>query len=106
MFHFALANSGANASPNINVRTVTMKGKKKIIDTVKLSEAERQVLQLLVEGFSIQEIMTKTGLPKTSVDRRLSKVKQKLQLFDRIALAKWAIRNGIGSLETHREIPF
>ena len=49
----------------------------------KLSEFERQVLQLYLSGFSYNDIIDKLNVSYKSVDNALSRVKQKLQNFNK-----------------------
>lgn len=49
----------------------------------KLSEFERKVLQLYLSGFSYNDIIDKLNVSYKSVDNALSRVKQKLQNFNK-----------------------
>ena len=65
---------------------VLMEENKKELDQMmsdKLSQFERQVLQLYLSGFSYYDIINKLSVSYKSVDNALSRVKAKLQNFKR-----------------------
>lgn len=64
-----------------------------------LSARERQVLQLIVEGRTSAEVALQLSLSPKSVDTYRSRMMRKLKLEDLPALVKFAIRNGITSVE-------
>jgi RNA polymerase sigma factor (sigma-70 family) len=61
----------------------------------KLSPREREVLQLVVEGKSTNEIAQITSLSRSTVETYRSRLMQKLDINDLTELVKFAIRNGI-----------
>lgn len=64
-----------------------------------LSPREREILQLVVEGRSSQEIAASLSLSPNTVDTYRSRLMQKLGINDLPSLVKFAIRHGITSLE-------
>ena len=64
-----------------------------------LSQREREVLQLLAEGNSSKEIAVHLGLAVTTIETHRRQIMDKLQLRTVAALTKYAIREGITSLE-------
>lgn len=64
-----------------------------------LSPREREILQLVVEGKSSQEIAQTLALSPNTVDTYRSRLMQKLEISDLPSLVKFAIRHGITSLE-------
>lgn len=64
-----------------------------------LSPREREILQLVVEGRSSQEIAQALSLSPNTVDTYRSRLMQKLGINDLPSLVKFAIRHGITSLE-------
>lgn len=64
-----------------------------------LSLREREVLQLVVEGRSSAEIAGELGLSIKSVETYRSRLMQKLGISDLPGLVKFAIRQGLISLE-------
>lgn len=64
-----------------------------------LSKRERQVLQLVAEGYSSARIAATLNLSPKSVDTYRSRVMQKLHISDAAGLIKFAIQHGITSLD-------
>lgn len=62
-----------------------------------LSTRERQVLELIVEGYSSIEVATSLSLSPKSVDTYRSRVMRKLGIGDMPGLVKFAIRHGLTS---------
>jgi DNA-binding NarL/FixJ family response regulator len=65
----------------------------------RLSSRERQVLQLLAEGRSGAEIATTLSLSPKSVETYRARMENKLGLHDLASLVKFAIQNGVISIE-------
>jgi DNA-binding NarL/FixJ family response regulator len=57
-----------------------------------LTDREREVLKLLADGLSIKDIAARLGLSVKTVDVHKSNVMRKLDIHDRAALVKYAIR--------------
>jgi len=64
-----------------------------------LTDREREVLQLLAEGRSHKEISGKLFISVKTVESHRKNIMEKLQLFTIPELTKYAIRNGLTSLE-------
>ena len=64
----------------------------------RLSRRERQVLKLVVEGKSTQEIATHLHVSPKSVESYRSRLVAKLEIEDLPGLVKFAIRNGVTTL--------
>lgn len=60
-----------------------------------LSSRERQVLQLTAEGYSSRSIAEKLDISAKSVETYRARVMQKLELTDRPALVRYALRKGL-----------
>jgi DNA-binding NarL/FixJ family response regulator len=60
-----------------------------------LSEREREVLKLIAEGHSGQQIATMLFISEKTVDRHRSNLLEKLALRDRVDLTRYAIRIGL-----------
>jgi len=60
-----------------------------------LIEREIQILQLVVEGLSNEEIGARLSLSDQTVKKQLSNVLQKLHLTNRVQAAVYAVRKGI-----------
>ncbi len=65
----------------------------------KLTEREREVLQLLAEGFSTQQIARELHISNKTVRVHRTHLMEKLDLNNMTELTKYAIRRGIVSLE-------
>jgi len=64
-----------------------------------LSPRERQILQLVVEGESSAEIASALSLSRKTVETYRSRLMRKLDISDLPSLVKFAIRQGLTSLE-------
>lgn len=64
----------------------------------RLSAREREVLKLIVEGSTSNEVAALLGLSPKSVDTYRSRLMTKLGIEDMPSLVKFAIRNGITSI--------
>lgn len=60
-----------------------------------LTEREREVLTLIAEDFSNQEIANMLGISVKTVERHRENMMRKLNLHTRIELTKYAIRKGL-----------
>jgi len=65
-----------------------------------LAPRERQILQLLAEGDSSSEIARKLHIATTTVDSHRRNIMKKLDLHSVAELTKYAIREGLTSLES------
>ena len=61
----------------------------------QLSVRERQVLQLVGEGFSTKKIATLLGISVKTADTHRTKVMAKLDIHQTAGLVRYAIRNGM-----------
>ncbi len=66
----------------------------------KLSERERQVLQLVVEGKSSAEIAKVLYLSVKTVETYRSRIMEKLEISDLPSLVKFAIQHGLITLDS------
>ncbi len=65
----------------------------------KLSDREREVLQLTAEGYAIADIADRLHLSRKTVETHRKSLMLKLELFTVAELTKLAIREGLTSLE-------
>lgn len=65
----------------------------------RLSSRERQVLQMLAEGHVVADIATTLSLSPKTVETYRARMMEKLDIHDFASLVKFAIQNGITSLE-------
>lgn len=64
-----------------------------------LSERELEVLKLVAQGFSNQEIAAELVISERTVGTHVSNILQKLQLANRTQAALYALRRGLASLD-------
>ncbi len=64
-----------------------------------LTERQREVLKLLVEGYSPKEISHKLGISVKTVETHKSQLMERLNIYDLPGLVKFAIKNGLIKLE-------
>jgi DNA-binding NarL/FixJ family response regulator len=67
--------------------------------TARLTSRERQVLQLLAEGLTSREIGDRLDLRLPTVETYRRQIMDKLKLRSIAALTKYAVRNGLTSVE-------
>lgn len=65
----------------------------------RLSSRERQVLQMIAEGKAVSDIASTLSLSVRTVETYRARLMEKLDIRDVPSLVKFAIRNGITSLE-------
>ena len=88
-------------NPDI-IRIVVEGFRRKIPDTAMfqvLSAKEREVLQLLSEGHSSKEIANRLGVTSKTIDTHRQNIMDKLGLRSVAALTKYAIREGLTSVD-------
>lgn len=66
---------------------------------VDLTEREKDILRLLSEGATNQEIAARLSLAEKTVESRLSVIFQKLQINNRVQAALYALRTGLATLD-------
>jgi two-component system response regulator NreC len=65
-----------------------------------LTEREREVLKLIADGWSNQEVAQKLVISVKTVERRRANIFAKLNLHSRTELVKYAIRKGLIEVES------
>ncbi|MEW6734635.1 MAG: helix-turn-helix transcriptional regulator [Acidobacteriota bacterium] len=68
----------------------------------KLTEREKEVLRLLADGYSNEETADILQLSRRTVESHRAHIILKLQMSDLAGLVKYAILNGLTSIEQHR----
>ncbi len=66
----------------------------------RLSSREREVLQLLAEGKTSQQIARRLFVSRKTVDTHRQHIMKKLDLYSVAELTKYAVRKGLTSIET------
>ena len=74
-------------------------GVEEVVSLETLSARERQVLELVAQGFNNQQIAEKLNLSHKTVARHRERIMSKLKMHSRTELVKFAIRTGLVSLE-------
>ncbi|HEY9906226.1 MAG TPA: response regulator transcription factor [Thermosynechococcaceae cyanobacterium] len=59
-----------------------------------LSERELQVIELVADGLTNQEIAGKLEISKRTVDNHISNILDKTETDNRVALVRWALQWG------------
>lgn len=66
----------------------------------RLTSRQREILQLIAEGFATSQIAAKLHITQSTVEKHRINLMQELQIHNIPDLVKFAIRKGIVSLET------
>ena len=69
-----------------------------------LTDREREVLTLIAEGYTNRQIADQLVVSVKTVETHRTNLMQKLDLHDRTDLVKYAIRQGLISLEAEDEV--
>jgi len=64
-----------------------------------LTNRQREILRLLAEGMSTRDIAELLSISAKTVETHRSQLMQKLDIFDVPGLVKYAIRNGLASID-------
>ncbi len=64
-----------------------------------LTDREREVLQLIAEGFSTKEIAQRLGLSVKTVDNHRTNMMRKLDLHNVASITRYAMQNGLVDME-------
>jgi DNA-binding NarL/FixJ family response regulator len=70
------------------------------MNAASLSPKEREVLQLLAEGYATKEIADRLGVSSKTIDTHRQNIMDKLQLRSVAELTKYAIREGLTSVDS------
>ena len=70
-------------------------GKSDLINYGKLSDREKEVLQLVAEGYSSKEVAEKLYISPKTVENHKANIMRKLNIRDRTGLTKYALRLGL-----------
>jgi DNA-binding NarL/FixJ family response regulator len=64
-------------------------------DTPRLTERETEVLRLVAKGLTARQIATRLVLSHRTVENHVQSTLRKLQLHNRVELARYAIEHGL-----------
>lgn len=59
-----------------------------------LSERELQVIELIADGLTNQDIAARLDISKRTVDNHISNILEKTSTSNRVALVRWALKWG------------
>lgn len=90
---------GTGVSDVLVADYVDQRGTSEAVRSGVLSQREREVLQLLAEGSTTREIAGKLHVNVKTVETHRRQIMTKLELHSIAALTKYAIREGITSVE-------
>jgi DNA-binding NarL/FixJ family response regulator len=76
------------------VRNAAVKDKARVIDSVRLTTRERQVIDLLGEGLSNKEIASRLHIAVHTVKSHVHNVLEKLALHSRLEVAAFSHASG------------
>jgi two-component system nitrate/nitrite response regulator NarL len=82
---------------------VTSGGKKQPF--VQLTSREREVLALIAEGQSNKEVARKLGIGVRTIETHRERIMEKLDIHTIAGLTRFAIRNGVISLDERQALP-
>ena len=87
----AAVTGGVPLSPRVAAQLIRSKMSPSLTDT--LSERERQVLRMIVEGRTNAQIGTALGVSRATVTSVCGRIFKRLEVSDRTQAAVWAMRN-------------
>ena len=67
-----------------------------------LTDREKQVLKLLVDGYSNEEVGALLNLSRRTIEAHRARIMLKLDIHELAGLVKYAIRTGLTSVDCHR----
>lgn len=87
-------------SPEVRSRLVVTEDGARLVDRVRtrgqlLTDREREVLVCLARGMSKKEVARTLGISVKTVDAHTAHVMDKLDVHDRVKLARYALREGL-----------
>ena len=73
--------------------------------TPTITEREKQVVKLLVDGYSNEEVGKILNLSRRTIEAHRSRIMLKLNLHSLPELVKYSIQTELTTLDTHRNDP-
>ena len=83
------------------IEKVAGEGKVSLIESVRMTKREREVIELIAEGLSNKEIAQKLGIATYTVKSHVHNILEKLALHTRLQVASYA--HAQGDSETRSE---
>lgn len=96
----SVARGGSYLSPAVSRPVVADYAERASRDPVaRLTPRQREILQLIAEGYSTREIATKLTLSAKTVETHRAQLMSRLDIHDVAGLVRYAIRAGVASSE-------
>ena len=70
-----------------------------------LTDREKEVVKLLADGYSNEEVGTILGLSRRTIEAHRARVMLKLNIHTLPGIVKYCIQNEITTVDTHRNDP-
>jgi DNA-binding NarL/FixJ family response regulator len=76
-------------------RDAVLKGRSKLLNSVRMTQREREVIELIAEGLSNKEIAGRLHIATHTVKSHVRNIMEKLTLHTRLQIAAYAHRDGV-----------
>jgi DNA-binding NarL/FixJ family response regulator len=96
----SVARGGSYLSPAVSRPVITDYAERASRDPVgRLTPRQREILQLIAEGYSTREIAVKLDLSAKTIETHRAQLMSRLDIHDVAGLVRYAIRAGVASSE-------
>lgn len=96
----SVARGGSYLSPAVSRPVITDYAERASRDPVgRLTPRQREILQLIAEGYSTKEIAAKLSLSAKTIETHRAQLMHRLDIHDVAGLVRYAIRAGVASSE-------
>lgn len=96
----SVARGGSYLSPAVSRPVITDYAERASRDPVgRLTPRQREILQLIAEGYSTREIAAKLDLSAKTIETHRAQLMSRLDIHDVAGLVRYAIRAGVASAE-------
>lgn len=96
-----IARGGTFFGPNVSelIRSVVANPSDLHGSKHKLTDREREVLQMIAEGHGTREIASRLGLSVKTIDNHRTNMMRKLDLHNVASITRYAMQNGLSSID-------
>jgi len=96
----SVSRGGSYLSPAVSRPVITDYAERAARDPVgRLTPRQREILQLIAEGYSTKEIAAKLDLSAKTIETHRAQLMSRLDIHDVAGLVRYAIRAGVASAE-------
>jgi len=96
----SVARGGSYLSPAVSRPVITDYAERASRDPIgRLTPRQREILQLIAEGYSTKEIAAKLSLSAKTIETHRAQLMSRLDIHDVAGLVRYAIRAGVASSE-------